>query len=267
MAPTPLPKEPRRTPRFKRFNVLGVPVVAVQIPQVVAQMRHWIDCREPGNFVALTGMHGIIEAQRDPHFKRALHSAALAVPDGTPLVWLGRLRGHAMKRRVYGPDLMLEFCRETAGSGYRHYFYGGAPGVAQDLARNLKERFGELEVAGTFTPPFRELTEAEKHEVRERINQAGADVLWVGLSTPKQEAWMFEHRASLNVPVMLGVGAAFDFHTGRVRQAPCWFREHGLEWSWRLLSEPRRLWRRYLFGGAQFVFQVALEVFHLRQFE
>jgi N-acetylglucosaminyldiphosphoundecaprenol N-acetyl-beta-D-mannosaminyltransferase len=223
-------------------------------------MLAWIRAAERARYVAVTGMHGVSEAQQSSAVRDALEAADLVVPDGMPLVWLGRMRGHALRRRVYGPELMETFCRETAAEGYRHYFYGGAPGVAEDLAGRFERRFPGLQVAGWYAPPFRELTDDERHEVCARINAARPDVLWVGLSTPRQELWMHRNRDLLKVPVMVGVGAAFDIHTGRVRQAPRWMRESGLEWSWRLMHEPRRLWRRYLLNGPRFVFGVAVEL-------
>jgi N-acetylglucosaminyldiphosphoundecaprenol N-acetyl-beta-D-mannosaminyltransferase len=211
-----------------RFRVLGIPVDAVQIPDAIARMEGWIAARDRSHYVAVTGMHGVSESRHDPAFRMILRAADLVVPDGMPLVWLGRLHGHALKRRVYGPELMLEFSRATASHHRRHYFYGGADGVADALAATMATRFPGLVVAGTYTPPFRALTADEDAEVVRRINAARADVLWVGLSTPKQEHWMHAHRDRLSVPVMVGVGAAFDMHTGRAKQAPAWMREHGL---------------------------------------
>lgn len=245
------------------FRVLGVRVHAVQIPGVIALMEGWIRRCEMGNYVAVTGMHGIMEAQRSGAFKSILNRASLVVTDGMPLVWLGRWNHMTMRRRVYGPELMETFCRATGGT-YRHFFYGGAEGVAEQLGETLRRRFG-IQVAGTYCPPFRKLSEQEEKEVILKIREAAPDVLWVGLSTPKQECWMAEHQGRIPVPVMVGVGAAFDFHTGRTRQAPVWMREHGLEWLFRLLSEPRRLWRRYLIYGPQFVWAVALELSGIRK--
>jgi len=251
---------------FPSFKVLGVRVDAVQIPDVIAQMERWIGERRGSHYIAVTGMHGVTEAQHDAALKEVLNSADLVVPDGMPLVWLGRWRGFGLKRRVYGPELMLEFCRATASKGYRHFFYGGAPGVAGELAGRLRRQFPSLQVVGTYSPPFRPVTPEEDAQVAHMICEARPDVLWVGLSTPKQERWMSEHRDRLDAPVMVGAGAAFDLNTGRVKQAPRWMREHGLEWFWRLLAEPRRLWRRYLIGGAEFVWLVALELLGLKKF-
>src|SRR4029077_12080805 len=215
---------------------------------------------EASRYIAVTGMHGVMEARHDPRFKRVLAEADLVVPDGMPLVWIGKLRGYVLQRRVYGPELMLEFCRKTANIGWRHFFYGGDAGVAEGLVESLAKSCPGIQIAGTYCPPFRPLTVEEDAQIVDAIHLAAPDVLWVGLSTPKQEMWMREHRDRLGVPVMVGVGAAFDFLSARKRQAPKWMREHGLEWLFRVLQEPRRLWRRYLVDGAKFVFLVGLEL-------
>lgn len=246
------------------FKVLGVRVDAVQIPDVVHRMSGWIEEGQHGHYVAVTGMHGMVEAQQNEKFKSILNQASLVVADGMPLVWIGRHRGFKLGRRVYGPELMETFCRDTGGR-YSHFFYGGAPGVADHLGQVLSRRFG-IRVSGSYSPPFRPLNAAEVHELAELVEAARPDVLWVGLSTPKQESWMAEYRNLLRVPVMIGVGAAFDFLSGRTSQAPRWMREHGLEWLFRLVTEPRRLWRRYLIGGSRFVWNVALELARIRKF-
>ena len=253
--------------RENTFNVLGVRVSAVQIGDVTARMEDLIARREQTSYITATDMHGIMQAHHNPAFKNILNSSCLTVPDGMPLVWLSRLKRHPLKRRVYGPDLMLAFCELSSHKGYRHFFYGGAPGVAQKLAGDLENRFPGMVVAGTYTPPFRSLSKEEDAEMVEQIRQASPDVLWVGLGTPKQERWMFEHRHLLNVPVLVSVGAAFDFHSGRKKQAPSWMREHGLECIYRLLQEPARLWRRYILYGPEFVFWITLDLLGLRRFE
>jgi N-acetylglucosaminyldiphosphoundecaprenol N-acetyl-beta-D-mannosaminyltransferase len=247
-----------------QFNLLGVRVHALQIPEVVAWMEAAIADRSRCRFLSATGMHGVTEAQHDPQFKEILNAADLVVPDGMPLVWAARHHRFPLRRRVYGPELTETFCRET-GAKYRHFFYGGASGVPEHLAEVLHERYG-VRVAGCYSPPFRPLTGAEEITVREMIESAAPDVLWVGLSTPKQERWMHAHRHALAVPLLRGVGAAFDFHTGRVKQAPAWMRENGLEWLFRLVQEPRRLWRRYLIYGSQFAWNVSLELIGLKKF-
>lgn len=247
------------------FRVLGVRVNAVQIPGVVEQMENWISERLRCHFIAVTGMHGVTEAQHDLLFKEILNTADLVVPDGMPLVWLGRLRGHSLRRRVYGPELMESFC-QTTGPKYRHFFYGGAPGIPSLLAEVMRKKYG-IHVVGEYSPPFRALTEQEDEEIIRQIHAAKPDVIWVGLSTPKQERWMYEHRLRLQVPIAVGVGAAFDLNSGRAKQAPQWMRENGLEWSFRLVQEPRRLWKRYLVYGSEFVWSVALELLSLRRFD
>ena len=250
------------------FKLLGVRVHAVQIPDAVAEMERWIEEKQGCHYVAVTGMHGVMEAQQDSRFKTILNTADLVVSDGMPLVWAGRSRGYdSMKRRVYGPELMMTFCEETSGKGYRHYFYGGAEGVPEHLAETLSNRFPGIQVAGCYSPPFRPVTPEEDQEIVEKINSSNADILWVGLSTPKQEKWMYEHREKLNVPVLMGVGAAFDLNTGRLTQAPEWMREHGMEWFFRLVMEPRRLWRRYLVLGPKFAWNVSLEMLKLKQYQ
>jgi N-acetylglucosaminyldiphosphoundecaprenol N-acetyl-beta-D-mannosaminyltransferase len=245
------------------FRVLGVRVHAVQIPQVVVLLENWIAKPVESRYVAVTGMHGVMEAQKDPSFREILNAADCVVPDGMPLVWLGRRQEFALKRRVYGPEFLETFC-QTTGTKYRHFFYGGIAGVAGQLADSLEQRYG-IQIAGTYSPPFRLLTEEEDREITAMIRAACPDILWVGLSTPKQERWMYAHRSGLGVPVMVGVGAAFDIHSGRKKRAPRWMQEHGLEWMFRLLQEPRRLWRRYLVYGPEFAALVLLELLGLKR--
>ena len=248
------------------FRVLGVRVDVLEISDAICQIEQWISRRGTSRFVAVTGMHGVTEAQHDPAFKTILNSADLVVPDGMPLVWLGRSRGHQIKRRVYGPELMEAFLARTQHRGYRHFFFGGAPGISQRLASQLKTAFPQITIADTYSPPFRPPTPDEDQRIIKRINTSNSDILWVGLGTPKQEKWMFEHRNQLNVPVLLGVGAAFDIHAGIKSQAPRLMQEHGLEWLFRLGQEPRRLWRRYLVYGSEFLYWVALEKLGLKKF-
>ena len=261
-----MPTAPERTKRGS-FHVLGVRVDALQISETIARMEEWIRERRHGHYIAVTGMHGITEAQHDANFKRILNSADLVVPDGMPLVWLGRLRGISMRRRVYGPELMMTFCQETASKGYRHFFFGGTPGLPAKLSESLRRRIPTLQVAGMCSPPFGQVTSEEDKATVAMINATNADVIWVGLSEIKQDAWMYEHRRRLNAPVLVGIGAAFDFLAGTKRQAPAWMRDNGLEWLFRLLQEPRRLWRRYLVYGTEFLILVLLEQLGVRKLE
>jgi N-acetylglucosaminyldiphosphoundecaprenol N-acetyl-beta-D-mannosaminyltransferase len=248
----------------RSFRVLGVRINAVQIPEVVSVMETWIADRAGSKYIAVTGMHGVMEAHQSEYLRGVLAQADLVVPDGMPLVWLARWNHFDLPRRVYGPELMDKFC-ETTRSRYRHFFYGGAAGVAHRLAGVLQQKYG-VQVAGVYCPPFRPLEQHEENEIFAAIQASRADVVWVGLSTPKQEAWMSRYKDRVGVPIMVGVGAAFDFLAGRTRQAPVWMREHGLEWSFRLLTEPRRLWRRYLVQGSIFLWNVGLEMAGLRDF-
>jgi N-acetylglucosaminyldiphosphoundecaprenol N-acetyl-beta-D-mannosaminyltransferase len=209
-------------------------------------------------------MHAVMEAQHSLPFKEILSRASLVVADGMPLVWVEKVHRFPLRRRVYGPELMETFCQQTGGR-YSHFFYGGAPGVADRLSKVMKQRFG-IRVAGTYSSPFRHLNGDEERRVLDLLHASSPDVLWVGLSTPKQESWMAEHGERAGVPVLLGVGAAFDFFTGRALQAPLWMREHGLEWLFRLVIEPRRLWRRYIIYGLQFAWNVALQLTGIKRY-
>jgi N-acetylglucosaminyldiphosphoundecaprenol N-acetyl-beta-D-mannosaminyltransferase len=231
--------------RPQRVNVLGVGVSAITLEMAVDIIEKWIASREP-HYVCVTGFHGIMESWRDKELRRIHNRAGLVTPDGMPLVWLSRLKGFPHVKRVYGPDLMLALCKRSVVKDYRHFFYGGAEGVPELLASVLQKRFPGLQVAGTFSPPFRPLTPEENEQVVRMINDVAPDIVWVGLSTPKQERWMAEHVGRLTAPVLIGVGAAFDFLTGRKPQAPRWMQRAGLEWLFRLSTEPRRLWKRYL---------------------
>lgn len=229
----------------RRFDILGVRVSAINLAMALATIDEWITQRTP-NYACVTGAHGIVESRRDPHLRDIHNAAGLVTPDGVPLVWLARMMGFNHVERVYGPDLMLAVCESGLLRGYRHYFYGGAPGVPELLAQRLLERFPRLQVVGTYCPPFRALRRDEDIEIMRQISEAKPDILWVGLSTPKQERWMAEHVGRLGVPVLVGCGAAFDFIGEIKSQAPRWMMRAGLEWFYRMLTEPRRLGPRYL---------------------
>ena len=245
------------------FRVLRTHIHAVDIEQVTQIFERWITRGEGSHYVAVCNVHVIMEAYNNDTFCQVLSSADLAVPDGMPLVWVARRRGFPLRRRVYGPDLFLEFCQTTAAKGYRHFLYGGHPGVPELVAARLKDQGPGLQIAGTYSPPFREHSEGEQRDVIDRINRSGADVLWVALGCPKQELWMYENRNRLNVPVIVGVGQAFDIVAERVRQAPVWAQNRGLEWAFRLANEPRRLWHRYLVYNTQFIYYSVLELLGL----
>ncbi len=236
----------------KRVNVLGVGISVLNLGTAREVIAGAVRARRKG-YVCVTGVHGVMEAQDDAAFKKILNGAFLCTPDGMPMVWAGKLNGHSEMSRVYGPDLMLDVCAWSETSGCKHFFYGGADGVAELLAQKLKAKFPKLQVVGTFTPPFRALNADEVMKLQAQISAAQPDILWVGLSTPKQEKFMAEFLPKLDVTLMIGVGAAFDFHSGRVRQAPRWMQRSGLEWSYRLCCEPRRLAKRYFRNNPLFV--------------
>jgi N-acetylglucosaminyldiphosphoundecaprenol N-acetyl-beta-D-mannosaminyltransferase len=248
-----------------RCDVLGVQVSAINIPMAVTQIHKWIDRREC-NYVCITGVHGVMDSQRDPTLKRIHNAAGMVTPDGMPLVWINRLRGNGQVQRVYGPDLMLEICKLGVEKNHKHFLYGGGDGVAEKLKAALEERFPGINVVGTYTPPFRPLTDAEDHDVVQMINKSGADIVWIGLSTPKQERWMSKHIGRLHAPVMVGVGAAFDFISGTKKQAPRWIGRIGMEWSYRMCCEPKRLGKRYLVNNPLFVWNMLLQSFGWKDF-
>ncbi|NLF01847.1 MAG: WecB/TagA/CpsF family glycosyltransferase [Anaerolineales bacterium] len=202
----------------------------------------------------------------DARARRAVNGAGLVTPDGMPVVWLLKLAGFDRATRVYGPDVMDACCKRGEMLGWRHYFYGGAEGVPERVAAIMGDRYPHLEVVGTYSPPFRALTASEDADVVVQINAARPHVVWVGLGSPKQDLWMAQHRDLLGAEVLVGVGAAFDFAAGTVKQAPRWLSRVGLEWAFRLVQEPRRLWRRYLIGNPRFVWNLALQKLGLRQF-
>jgi N-acetylglucosaminyldiphosphoundecaprenol N-acetyl-beta-D-mannosaminyltransferase len=231
-----------------RVDVLGVRISAVSMDMAVARITNWVDQRAR-TYVCVTGVHGVMESQRDPALREIHNASGMTTPDGMPLVWAGRRAGASWMTRVYGPDLMLALLDRAEAAGWRSFFYGGGPGVADRLADQLSKRFPGLVVAGTFSPGYPPEPDADI----EMINAAHPDIVWVGLSTPVQERWMAAHRAAIDAPVLLGVGAAFDIHAGLLPQAPHWMRRSGLEWSYRLAREPRRLAGRYLRNNPAFV--------------
>lgn len=241
----------------QRVDVLGVGISAVNPGTAVGRIAEWIGRREP-HYVCVTGVHGVMESQRDPDLRRIHNDSGLTVPDGMPMVWAGRRAGADWMSQVTGTTLMFDTLVAAADHGWGSYFYGAGEGVPELLASRLCERLPGLKVVGTYSPPFRPLTPEEDAEVVDRINASGADLVWVGLSTPKQERWMAAHRSVLTAPVLLGVGAAFDFHAGLLPRAPEWMQQRGLEWSYRLAKEPRRLWRRYLRNNPEYLARIAL---------
>lgn len=257
-----LPVEERTTPDTAHTgadhpatDILGVQISAITMPTAVDTIERWI-AEGDRQYICICTVHTVMECQRDPELMRTVNAAGLRTPDGMPLVWLSRRAGHDHVSRVYGPDLMLELCARSAQTGHRHFFYGGGPGVADELVEKLNARFPGLNVAGQITPPMLGIGELEDPKTIDAINAANPDIVWVGLGTPKQDWWVANHRELLNAPVLIAVGAAFDFHSGRVKQAPKWMQRSGLEWLFRLSQDPQRLWRRYTLDNCQFAYEV-----------
>ena len=256
----------------KKQTVLGIGISTTSYDEVTAVCRDWIERRRSargetrGRYICVTSVHGIMTAVFDPSFRRELNSADMATPDGMPVVWALRSFGCRGQRRVYGPDLMLALCHQAAELGHRIFLYGSRPQTLEHLERRLLRRFPKLVIGGSYSPPFRALTCAEDREITTRIIAADADLIFIGLSTPRQERWMAAHRA--RIPgVMVGVGAAFDFHAGQLKQAPPWMQQHGLEWLFRLLMEPRRLWKRYLLITPLFLPMWSLQKLRILRYE
>jgi N-acetylglucosaminyldiphosphoundecaprenol N-acetyl-beta-D-mannosaminyltransferase len=234
------------------------------MPRAVGTVARWITDSHHA-YVTVTPAHAVMDAYRDPELRRIFNASGMTTPDGMAIVWLLKLQGYRGVSRVYGPDLMLETCRAGLEPGYRHFLYGGAEGVAERLAARLRASFPGIRIVGTHTPPFRDLAAEEDRIVVDRLNASEADIVWVGLSTPKQERWMADHRSRLAAPVLIGVGAAFDFLSGTKPQAPRWMQRSGLEWLFRLASEPRRLWPRYR-QYPRFVVLALAQIVGLRRF-
>ena len=251
-------------PTESRANVLGVGVHAVDLPGAASIIESAIRDGTKG-YVCVTGVHGVMEAQRDPEFRKILNRALLVTPDGMPTVWVGRLQGNSSIKRVFGPDLMLEVCQRSVASGVRHFLYGGNPGIAEELAASLRRRFPGITVVGTFTPPFRPLESSEQLALEKELESTMPDIVWVGLSTPKQEKFMAANFQRFPCKIMVGVGAAFDLHTGRISDAPKWIKDAGLQWAHRLCQEPGRLWKRYLVNNSAFLLAIGLQLTGLRR--
>jgi N-acetylglucosaminyldiphosphoundecaprenol N-acetyl-beta-D-mannosaminyltransferase len=238
-----------------RFDVLGVPLDALDLDRAVIRVESWIANRTP-SYAIFRDVHGLVHCRDDQSFADIHRNAGMVATDGMPLVWLVRAKAGSQAKRVYGPDFFRYFCHQTAQKGYRHYFYGSTPETIEKLVRSLREIDPDLVVAGTKSPPFRPLTADEDDADVREINATNPDAIWVGLGTPKQERWMAAHCGRVTAPAMLGVGAAFDFIAGTKLQAPRWMQRNGVEWLYRLVTEPRRLAGRYFSTVPRFVYLV-----------
>lgn len=239
-------------------QIVNVGISKTSYAEVVALCRRWSEERKAApisraRYICVTSVHGVIMAQDDPEVATVLNQADIATPDGMPLVWAIRSFGARDQQRVYGPTLMLDLCRDAAESGARVFLYGSREETLSLLINRLKKRLPGLHIAGSYSPPFRPLTDKEETHVQQLIRDADPDLLFVGISTPKQEKWMYAHQQAFPGVTMIGVGAAFDFHAGRIRQAPAWMQRNGLEWLFRLSTEPARLGRRYLLITPRFL--------------
>ncbi len=260
------------TPQFgKDFgllsaNILGLRVDAVNMTMVVEAIESAVANKQKG-YVCVAGVHGVMEAFRNHDLALVFANAFLVVPDGMPTVWIGHLQGLKHMQRVFGPDLMLELISRSQAIGLSHFLCGGNYGVAEELRHSLQKRFPRAKIVGTYTPPFHSLTPEEEHWLVERLKDLRPDIIWIGLSTPKQEKFMARLQSRLPPAVMIGVGAAFDFHCGRIKDSPAWVKQCGLQWCHRLIQEPSRLWKRYLVNNSQFLYYIGMQLSGFRHFE
>src|SRR5579884_2774579 len=246
-------------------DVLGVQLALTDYEEMLGWIDAMVASRARG-FLCACNVHTVMASREDPELRTALDAASLNVPDGQPLVWALNALGHTLPGRVYGPELMSRACERAVELGHRFYLYGGRnQGALVQLALNLRRRHPGVKIVGGYSPPHRPLSDEERQAIAAEINRCQADVVWVGIGVPKQEKWMAQMREELNTPVLVGVGAAFDFHAGLVPQAPNWIQEAGLEWAYRLAHEPRRLWRRYLRYNPRFLTAFARQLTHHRR--
>ncbi|MBF0522430.1 MAG: WecB/TagA/CpsF family glycosyltransferase [Candidatus Omnitrophica bacterium] len=249
---------------IEKKDILGVNIAVTDLPKTCQIILDWV--REGRKtYVCIAPVSTIVDCQKDQVYRDIVNKSGITTPDGMPVVWLLKARGHKAVRRTYGPDLMLEVCEAGHKNGLRHYFFGGTDEVNLLLIKNLRKKFPEIKITGSYAPGIRNIGDKEPSNVLKFINDVKPDVLWVGLGSPKQDYWMANHRALLDVPVMVGVGAAFDFVAGTKKQAPKWIRHSGLEWLFRLCSEPKRLWKRYLVGNTVFIWLLICELFNVNK--
>jgi N-acetylglucosaminyldiphosphoundecaprenol N-acetyl-beta-D-mannosaminyltransferase len=248
----------------RRVNILGVGVSAINMDQALASFDEWIS-RNERQYVCVTPAHSVMDCYGKPDLRSIFNSSGMTTPDGMAIVWLLKLKGAHDVSRVYGPDLMRNVCQLSTEKGWRHFLYGGEAGDPEILKSKLEHQYPGIQIVGTYSPPFRPLTEKEDYEVVEMINAISLDIIWIGISTPKQEQWMKAHLGSTNARVMVGVGAAFDFLSGRKMEAPHWIQSLGMQWAFRLFTEPKRLWRRYV-QYPLFVVLVLVQALGLKKF-
>jgi N-acetylglucosaminyldiphosphoundecaprenol N-acetyl-beta-D-mannosaminyltransferase len=264
-------KERRKSLRVKcsagepRANLLGVGISAISMTDAIYYSDRLLQSDEQG-YICVTGVHGVMEAQNDERFRSILNASFLTTPDGMPTVWVGHWQGHDKMARVSGPEYMLEMCQLSVERGYTNYLYGGKPGVVEELRDSLMARFPDLKIVGTYTPPFGPLNKDQEVDLERQLNKVRPDILWCGISTPKQERFMSQYCGRLPVKLMVGVGAAFDVHSGRSKDAPDWVKNAGMHWLLRMLRDPRRLTGRYLKNNPRFLCLMGLQLMGLRHY-
>jgi len=246
------------------FSVLGIRINAINMQQAIEQIHHWIE-NDAKKYVCVVPAHAVMSAYQDNELKQIYNNSDMCTPDGMSIVWILKMNGYHKINRVYGADLLLAACNYGLKYGWRHQFLGGTPETITALASNLRARFPGLIISGETCPPFRSLTKQEERDIITTVNANQSDILWVGLGSPRQEIWMNKNRGVINAPVMVGVGAAFDFLSGNKPQAPQWIQRIGMEWLFRLFNEPKRLWSRYR-QYPKFIFLVLLQQFGLIHF-
>lgn len=239
-------------------DVLGVDVDAVDMQRAIELIVEMLSGKRKG-YVCVAGVHGVMEAQRRPELADAYRESAMTIPDGMPLVWVGHWQHHRDMERVTGPDLMLQIFLRPEFATTTHYLYGGEQGVVEELRERLLQLNPGARIVGVRTPPFRELTATEERALIQEVSRLKPDIIWVGVSCPKQELFMLRHYDKFESKLMFGVGAAFDYHTGRIRDCADWVKRAGLQWFHRLLQDPRRLWKRYLRNNPEFIWRIALQ--------
>jgi N-acetylglucosaminyldiphosphoundecaprenol N-acetyl-beta-D-mannosaminyltransferase len=253
------------TDTHEHANVLGIGLSAVNMNLMLELAERWLAKTRQG-YICFTGVHGVMEAQKDPRLRDILNQATMNAPDGMPMAWVGHLQGFAEMDRVSGPDFMLAMCSHSLEHGYRHFLYGGKPGVAVELKQALEAKCPGIQIVGTYTPPFRPLNAGEEQALISQLRDAKPHILWVGLSTPKQELFMDQYLDRLQVPLLVGVGAAFDFHTGRISDCSNWIKRAGMQWFHRMMQDPVRLGRRYFRSNPAFVWKIILQLLRVRHY-
>jgi N-acetylglucosaminyldiphosphoundecaprenol N-acetyl-beta-D-mannosaminyltransferase len=250
---------------YPKANVLGVSIDAINMSQALARVEEELASKRKG-YVCFAGVHGVMEAQRNPDLADIFAGAALVVPDGMPTVWVGRQQGHTRMERVTGPDLMLELFKRDEFRNRTHFLCGGKEGVAHELRDELQKRFPRIQIVGCYTPPFGPMSLDQERDFISMVNKAEPDIFWVGISTPKQEHFMKRYLPLLDTNLMFAVGAAFDFHTGRIADCADWIKVCGLQWLHRLLQDPKHLWKRYLRNNPAFLYAISLQLLGLRSY-